>query len=104
MTTNPIQNALFAIAYIAVLVSGVFYGGDLLGDSLKETIFLPMGFLATFVLSAAVMGYLFLYTPLLLILDGKRQEGTQLFLKTVGAFAVATALLLITALLVGTFV
>ena len=104
MTKNPFYNALFAIVYIAFLVSGVFYGSQHLDGVIEETIFLPMGFLATFVLSAALMGYLFLYQPLLLIIDGKREEGVTFFLKTVGAFAIATALVIITALVVGTIV
>ncbi len=102
MTKNPFYNALFAIAYIVTLVTTVFYGSNLLEGVLKETIFLPMGFLATFVLSAALMGYLFLYQPLLLLLDGQREKGVKLFLQTVGVFAVATALLIIIALALGT--
>ena len=102
MSTNPIYNAILAIAYIALLVSGVFYGSEYLDGVIQETIFLPMGFLATFVLSAALMGYLFLYQPLLMLLDGRKEEAVKLFLKTVGAFAVATALVILTALVVGT--
>jgi hypothetical protein len=103
MTTNPFYNALFAILYIATLVSGVFYGSNFLDGVLQESIFLPMGFLAVFVLSAALMGYLFLYQPIMMILDGQREKGVHLFLQTVGVFAVATACVLIIALLVGTF-
>src|SRR5687767_5569810 len=101
MTTNPMYNALFAIAYIVALVMTVFYGSNLLEGAIEESIFLPMGFLATFVLSAALMGYLFLYQPLLLLLDGQREKGVTLFLRTVGVFAVATALLILIALIVG---
>lgn len=104
MNTNPFYNAILAIGYIALLVSGVFYGSEYLDGVIQETIFLPMGFLATFVLSAALMGYLFLYQPLLLIIDGRREEGVTFFLKTVGAFAIATALVILTALVVGTLV
>ena len=102
MTTNPFYNALFAILYIMTLVAGVFYGSDFLGDFFQESIFLPMGFLATFVLSAALMGYTFLYQPLLLILDGHRKKGVELFLYTVVAFAAMTALVIFIALIVGT--
>lgn len=104
MTTNPFYNAILAMGYIAFLVSGVFYGSEYLEGVVQETILLPMGFLATFVLSAALMGYLFLYQPLLLILDGQREEGLKLFLKTVGAFAIATALVIVTALIIGTLI
>ena len=102
MTKNPFYNALCAILYIATLVTSVFYGSNLFEGILEESIFLPMGFLAIFVLSAALMGYLFLYEPIIMILDGERQEGVKLFLQTVGVFAVATALLIIIALSVGT--
>ncbi len=102
MTKNPFYNALFAIAYIATLVTSVFYGSNLLEGIVEESIFLPMGFLATFVLSAALMGYIFLYQPLLMLLDGQREKGVKLFLQTVGVFAVATALVILIALIVGT--
>lgn len=102
MTKNPFYNAILAIGYIALLVSGVFYGSEYLDGVIQETIFLPMGFLATFVLSAALMGYLFFYQPILLILDGHREEGVALFLKTVGVFAVVTILVILTALVLGT--
>lgn len=104
MSKNPFYNAILAIGYIAFLVSGVFYGSQYLEGVIQETILLPMGFLATFVLSAALMGYLFLYQPLLLIIDGRREEGVKLFLQTVGVFAVATALLITAALVVGVLV
>lgn len=101
MTTNPYYNALFAIAYIALLVTGVFYGSNLLEGAIEETIFLPMGFLATLVLSAALMAYLFFYQPVIMFLDGRRIEALTFFFRTVGTFAVATAVVIITALVVG---
>ena len=101
MTKNPLYNALFAIAYIAALVTTVFYGSQFLENKIEETIFLPMGFLATFVLSAALMAYLFFYQPVMLFLDGQREKGAKLFLHTVAIFATATALVILTALVVG---
>lgn len=102
MTKNPFYNALLAIAYIALLVSSVFYGSKFL-EGLEETIFLPMGFLATFVLSAALMAYLFFYQPVILFLDNQREKAVKLFLHTVAIFAALTALLILTALVVGMF-
>ncbi len=101
MTTNPFYNAILAIAYIVVLVTGINFFATSMEGVVQETILLPMGALGILVLSVALMGYLFFYQPLLLILDGKREEGTKLFLKTVGAFAIATALVILTALFVG---
>lgn len=101
MTTKPFYNALFAISYIVVLVTGINLAATNLEGVIQETILVPMGFLATFVLSAALMGYLFFYQPLLMLLDGRREQGVKLFLKTVGAFAVATVFVILTALVVG---
>ena len=86
-----------------MLVTGVFYGSNLFEDVLEETIFLPMGFLATFVLSAALMAYLFFYQPVILFMDGRREEALIFFFRTVGTFAVATAAVIITALVAGAF-
>src|SRR3989344_8478518 len=101
MTKNPIYNALFAISYIVVLVTTVFNASNYLEGVVEETIFLPMAFLAIFVLSAALMAYLFFYQPVVWFLDGHREEGVTLFLKTMGAFAVATALVVVVALVAG---
>ncbi|OHA17737.1 MAG: hypothetical protein A2664_03950 [Candidatus Taylorbacteria bacterium RIFCSPHIGHO2_01_FULL_46_22b] len=101
MTKNPIYNALFAISYIVVLVTTVFNASNFLEGVVSETIFLPMSFLAVFVLSVALMAYLFFYQPVIMFLDGHREEGVKLFLKTVGAFAVATVLVIAMALAAG---
>jgi len=102
MTTNPFYNALFAIAYIATLVTSVWLGGEHLEGVVQESIFLPMSALAVLVLSVALMGYLFFYQPVIMLLDGQREKGVKLFLQTVGIFAVATVLVMLTALIVGT--
>lgn len=94
MTTNPFYNALCAISYIITLVTSLLLGPRLLGGP-EESIFYPMLGLSVFVLSCALMAYLFFYQPLLMLLDGKREQAVKLFLQTVGIFAVGTALLLI---------
>ena len=94
MTRNPFYNALAAITYIVTLVSTAILLPRFLGGP-EESIFYPMLGLSVFVLSASVMAYLFFYQPLLMILDGKREEGVKLFLKTIGVFAIATAALLL---------
>src|SRR3989344_4928893 len=101
MTTNPFYNALFAISYIMVLVTAIFHGSNILKDVVEESIFLPMGVLATLVLSVALMGYLFFYQPVILLLEGQREKAVKLFLHTIAIFAVATALVLLIALVVG---
>lgn len=101
MTTNPFYNALFAISYIVVLVTGFNLVATRLESVIQETILLPMGFLGVLVFSVALMGYLFFFQPLMMIFDGKREEGVKLFLQTAAVFAVATALIVLTALGVG---
>ncbi len=92
MTKNPLYNALFAIAYIVCLVSIIFYGPFSGPDN---NILRPMAYLSIFVLSASLMVYLFFYQPVLMLLDGEREKGVKLFLKTVGIFAIGAAALLL---------
>jgi len=44
-----------------------------------------MAMLSLFVFSAATMAYIVLYQPLVMFLEGKKVEATNLFLKTIGA-------------------
>jgi len=90
MTKNPLINALVAALYISAVGTMMSFGDQIFGG--HDTIFIPMAMLSLFVLSAALMGYIFLYQPLLLILNGKHTEAVNLFLKTVAVFAVITAL------------
>ena len=94
MTTNPFYNALFAISYIMVLVTAIFHGSNILKDVVEESIFLPMGVLATLVLSVALMGYLFFLQPVQMFLEGQKHEAVELFTKTLGAFAIITGIIL----------
>ncbi len=99
MTRNPFYNAILALGYIVGLVSVAFYNSHLLGGT-QESILYPIGGLAVFVLSAAVMAYLFFYQPVLLFLDSKREEGVRLFVKTLGIFACGTAIILLVSFIV----
>jgi hypothetical protein len=89
---KPFLYALGAVVYIVVIVLGVqatkFFPE-------KETIIIPMTMLSLFVLSAAVMGYLFLSEPLKLFLEGQKQEAVVFFGKTVGIFACFVALFVV---------
>lgn len=91
MTQNPFINAFAALAYIVALVLAIFWGGPAIGP--KETIFIPMAMLSLFVFSAATMGYIVLYQPLVLFLEGKKVEATNLFLKTIATLGGFAALL-----------
>jgi hypothetical protein len=86
MSQNPIINALGAAGYIGLIVN-LFSYAQKFSDS-ELGLMAPMIALSLFVISAAIMGYLFLYQPALLILEGKKNEGTKLFLLTVLSFAI----------------
>ena len=92
MTRNPFINAFAATAYISIVASVMFYGTN--HTSPVNSVIMPIAILSLFTLSAAVMGYLFLYQPLQLYLDGKKKNAVNLFLQTVAVFGGITALAL----------
>ena len=87
MKLSPFLSAAFAGIYIALVVSvingimSVTHEGD--GDG----VLIPMAMLSLFVLSAGVMGYLFVYEPLHLYFEGQKEEAVGHFLKSLGFFA-----------------
>jgi hypothetical protein len=85
MLKNPFLNALFAAGYIVVIVLAIQNITGLTQG--KETILVPMIMLSLFVLSAAIMGLLFVYTPAKMFLDNQKAEALVFFSKTVGTFA-----------------
>ncbi len=94
MNKSPLLGALLASLYINIVVLIIFYGGQYASNT-PDTLLIPVAMLSLFVLSAAVMGYLFLSEPLQLFFDGKKQEAINLFLKTVAIFAGITFFLLL---------
>ena len=94
MTKNPLLNALSASVYIASVAIIMYYGPQLAGP--VDSVLGPIALLSLFVLSAAVMGYLFLSQPVQMFLGGQKQEAINLFLRTVAIFACITLLLLAT--------
>lgn len=93
MSKNPIINALSASAYIVFVVTVM----TLVTQPLKnkpDTFFAPIAVLSMLTLSVAVMAFLFFYQPLQLFIDGKKKEAVNLFVKTVGVFAIITAVAL----------
>ena len=93
MTKNPLLNALSATAYIALVATIMNYGREL--NAPEEGVLVPLAILSLFVLSAALMGFIFFYQPAQLYLEGRQKEAVNLFLKTLGFFAGITLLLLI---------
>lgn len=92
MSKNPILNALSASTYIVLIASFMFWGVQFAPK--QDTWLAPVAMISLFTLSAAVMGYLFCYTPLALFLEGKKKAAANLFLQTVGTFGILTFLTL----------
>jgi hypothetical protein len=86
---NPYVNAVLAAGYIVGIVFVVSNFTD--NPTLEGTLLLPIAMLSLFTLSAAVMGFLFVYKPLQLFLDGSRAEGVRFFARTVLTFALIAA-------------
>lgn len=94
MSKNPLYNALGAAVYIFLVVTVMTLVTQPLRDK-PDTFFAPITVLFVLTLSVAVMAYLFFYQPLLLLIDGKKKQAVDLFVKTVGYFAIFTALVLL---------
>ena len=92
----PFIHALAAAAYIVFIVFVIGLFAD--NPAVEGTLLIPMVMLSLFVLSAAVMGFLFVYEPLQLYFDNRRHEATIFFLKTVGYFACFVVLFVVTLL------
>jgi len=90
MTKNPFFNAICAAGYVALIVSTLFYGSSLVPEG--ESIIFPIAILSLFVLSAAIMGYIFLFNPLVLFFEGNKKEAVELFLRTTLYFGGITLL------------
>lgn len=86
-------NALGTFAYIALLVLAISHGSKLFGGE-EQTILLPMAFLMLFVLSAAITGGLVIGKPILMYINGKKNEAVRLFFYTLGWLVVGIVIVL----------
>jgi hypothetical protein len=93
MSKNPAVNALAGLLYIVLVVSFLYNAPAFLGKT--QSIFIPIALLSLFVFSAASTGYIFLYQPLGLLLEGQKEESIHLFLKTLAIFALSAAVLVL---------
>lgn len=93
MSKNPLVNATAAASYIIFVVSVMTFVTRPLRNK-PDTFFAPITMLFMLTLSVTVMAYLFFYQPLLLFIEGKKKAAVDLFVKTVGAFAAMTAVVL----------
>ena len=91
---KPFLHALAAALYIVVIVLVIQLFGSALRDQ-KDTIIIPMTMLSLFVLSASIMGFLFLSEPLQLLMENRKQEAIAFFAKVVGIFACFVAIFVI---------
>ncbi|MFA5095053.1 MAG: hypothetical protein WC447_00080 [Candidatus Paceibacterota bacterium] len=88
---KPFFYASGAALYIVIIVFVIQVVTSVLKDQ-NETVIIPMTMLSLFVLSAAVMGFLFLSEPLQLLIENRKQEAITFFAKVVGIFACFVAL------------
>ena len=89
---NPYLNSVYAEAYIVIIA---FIMRHVAKPDTPDNFFTPMAALSLFVLSVAVMGYIFLGEPLQLYLNGERKKSVAFFTKTVISFAAITAIVFI---------
>jgi hypothetical protein len=93
MNRSPLINALGATAYITLIASVLYYGP---GKSFViDGVIAPIILLSLFVLSAAMMGYFFLYQPAQLFFENKPKEAARFFITTVLIFACVTAAIIL---------
>lgn len=74
MSKNPFLNASAALLYIMVIASIMYYGTSFVAP--VKSVIAPIAVLSLFTLSAAIMGYVFLFQPFQLYLDGKKKGVT----------------------------
>ena len=98
MTKNGYLNALAGVLYVGTVASFMFYSSHL--PNIEPSVFIPMGVISLFVFSASAMGYIFLYWPLRLYLDGAKEEAAGLFLRTLFSFGGITAGILLIAFMI----
>lgn len=99
MTKNPFYNAIAASVYIILVVSLLTitseFSNSIAGGSGEDSFLAPIMMISLLTLSVAVMGYIFGYQPIMLYLDGKKEQAVKLFLQTVGIFGGITFLIFI---------
>jgi len=97
MRWNPFLNAFGAAAYVSGVGLLIQYISSLHHDT-PDNVIGSIAFISLVVFSAAVMGFLFFYRPVMLLLENKRDEAISFFLKTLGTFGVITLIAILTIL------
>jgi hypothetical protein len=91
MMIKALKNAVLAAIYIVLIASLMYYGQPFVGKD--DSVIMPIAMLSLFTLSAAVMGYFFLYQPIQLYFSNDKKGAFKLFVQTVGIFAIITVIL-----------
>ena len=86
MIKNPYLNAFMALGYIAGIIL-IISKTSSIAEHTPDTILAPVTMLSLFVLSAAIMGILFVYEPARLFLENQKQQALSFLIRTVGTFA-----------------
>lgn len=95
MSKKPFLYAIVAAVYIVLVVLVINFIDNSQQPQMEESILMPMAALGLFVLSAAVMAFLFLSEPLYLFLNNQKKEALEFFGKTLGTFAAILLIFLI---------
>ena len=95
MKWNPFVNAIGAAVYIWAVVFLMNHIAQLHQDTPDNVVGTATAF-SLFVLSAAIMAFLFFYDPIVLLLENKRKEAVSFFFTTVLSFGVMVAILVLT--------
>lgn len=82
---KPFTYSLVAALYIVFIVSIMSSVSSFMPK--EDNIFMPIVMLSLFVLSAAIMGFLFLSEPIQLYIENQKKEAAAFFTKTVAFFA-----------------
>lgn len=89
MKWHPSLNAAAAITYILIVALFMRFIESVRHDT-PDTFVDAMGILSLLVCSAAVMGFLFFYQPIRLLIEKQPKEAVTYFLKTLGIFSIIT--------------
>lgn len=89
MTKNPLINALGALTYITLITTVMNFISNTQSHK-PDPAFAPVVFLSLLCFSVATMAFIFFYQPMQFLIDGKKKEALNLFLKTLGIFGAIT--------------
>lgn len=97
MRWNPYVNALGATGYVWGVALLIHYIASLNHDT-PDNLVGSVAALSLLVFSASVMAFLLFYRPVALLIENKKHDATIFLLKTLGAFGLATLLVVLAVL------